>query len=43
MPVGPERTRQIIGWIGIIAFVALFGALAIFERNGSSRGQSATP
>ncbi|RWF86091.1 MAG: hypothetical protein EOR30_12470 [Mesorhizobium sp.] len=32
MPEGPERTRQIIGWIGIIAFVALFGGLAAFAR-----------
>ncbi|RWB32901.1 hypothetical protein [Mesorhizobium sp.] len=32
MPEGPERTSQIIGWIGIIAFVALFGGLAAFAR-----------
>jgi hypothetical protein len=33
MPDGQRRTRQIVGWIGLIGFVALFGALAIFDGS----------
>ncbi|NRP74946.1 hypothetical protein ILFOPFJJ_05869 [Ensifer psoraleae] len=37
MPAAQERSRQIIGWVGLAAFVALFGALAVtqtVERKG---------
>ncbi|RWO78153.1 hypothetical protein [Mesorhizobium sp.] len=38
MPEAQERTRQIIGWVGIAGFVVLFGALAILDRsNNASR------
>jgi hypothetical protein len=32
MPEGQEWTRQIVGWVGLVAFVALFVALALFAR-----------
>lgn len=36
MPEAQERTRQIIGWIGIAGFVVLFGALAMLGKRPSS-------
>ncbi|MER8439676.1 hypothetical protein NKH36_12895 [Mesorhizobium sp. M1312] len=35
MPEAQDRTRQIIGWVGIAGFVVLFGALAILDNNVS--------
>ncbi|MER8409377.1 hypothetical protein NKH16_32860 [Mesorhizobium sp. M1307] len=40
MPEGQERIRQIIGWIAIVAFVVLFGGLAIVDRNDVSRARA---
>jgi hypothetical protein len=37
MPQEQERTRQVVGWVGIAVFVVLFGALAILDRNDVSR------
>ncbi|WP_027997135.1 hypothetical protein [Sinorhizobium arboris] len=37
MPENQERTRQIIGWVGIAAFVALFSALAVARTPEHSR------
>ncbi|TIL83554.1 MAG: hypothetical protein E5Y76_02260 [Mesorhizobium sp.] len=39
MPEAQERTRQIIGWIGIAGFVVLFGALAMLDRNNNAARQ----
>lgn len=36
MPKAQERTRQIIGWVGIAGFVVLFGALAMLDRNNNA-------
>ncbi|RWM76486.1 MAG: hypothetical protein EOR81_22805 [Mesorhizobium sp.] len=36
MPEAQERTRQIIGWVGIVGFVVLFSALAMLDRNNNA-------
>jgi hypothetical protein len=40
MPESQEWTRHIIGWVGLVAFVALFIALALFARPKPARSDA---